>query len=70
MNLYLYDEKHEQILDIIPVTNAANRVTEEVIEDIIDFLDKHNVTNRYKRLVLANSFKQDVVDGESIITFE
>lgn len=64
MKLFLYDEKHDQILDYIDVEDDTQTLR------IIDFLDKNKVTNRYNKLVFAHSYEQKYNgDGFSEITF-
>lgn len=65
MNLYLYDSKHERILDQMPVKDSAE------VEKIIAFLDKNGLTSRYKTLVIANNYRQvEDDDGFSEIVFK
>lgn len=60
VNLYIYDSKHGNVL-------ATLKLPENVDTYL---LENHNVTNRYKELVLANTFSVEYDDGEKYIDFQ
>ncbi len=63
MNLYYYDDKHAFIngtLDLGPLTEEQLAL----LSKVIIFLDQNYITNRYKRLILAESYKSEY-DSES-----
>jgi hypothetical protein len=64
MNLYFYDDKHQQIIDEIKINNL------DETQRIIRFLNKNQITNRYKMLVIAKSYRTYSEEGESYIEFD
>jgi hypothetical protein len=66
LKLYLYDEKHEQIL----AEKAILAKEKLFLEEIITFLNDNGVLNRYKQLAICSyaEVKYDE-DGEPTIEF-
>jgi hypothetical protein len=58
MYLFLYDEKHEQILAQMFINDALK----EELEKIIKFADENKLTNRYKRLIIAKDYNVKLLD--------
>ena len=70
MQLFIYDEKHEQVPGAIDLGNLTQH-EEAIVQKIIAFLDSKQITDRYKRLILANRYRLsfDSGDVESRIIF-
>lgn len=64
MNLYLYDDMNQQVIDEIQINNL------DEVQRIIRFLNKNRITNRYKMLVIAKSYRTYSEEGESYIEFD
>ncbi len=60
MKLFIYDEKHDRVNGVLDLGSLAKN-EEEIVEKIIEWLDMEEITTRYHRLVLAESFKM-VID--------
>lgn len=69
MKLFIHDEKHEQINGSLELGNLSVESL-ALLEKIVEFLDSEGITDRYKRLVFADGYKQTYPDGESLIEFE
>lgn len=69
MNLYIHDEKHEQIVGELNLGEITEK-EKEIIRKICDFLEEKAITNRYKSLVLAESYEVKNDDGEPLIVFD
>jgi hypothetical protein len=52
MKLFLYDEKHEQVIDELELETKEI----ETVEKVIKFLNKNYLTNRYKQLLIAEKY--------------
>ena len=68
MKLFLYDQKHEQIHGEIDLGKIDDKQA-VLLEKVIKFLDGQRITNRYKTLIVAESFKITYEDGEPEIEF-
>jgi hypothetical protein len=64
MNLYLYDDMNQQVIDEIQINNL------DEAQRIIRFLNKNRITDRYKMLVIAESYRTYSEESESYIEFE
>lgn len=64
MNLYIYDSRHEQVLDELPITNIAQA------EQMALFLEKNGFTTSYNMLVIAYSYIVDYDEGDRYIKFK
>lgn len=69
MKLFLYDEKHEQVNSYLDLGTLSEREV-ELLDQVTVWLEREGVLNRYKNLVIAESYKQTYEDGESQIQFE
>ena len=70
MNLYLHDEKHEQIIGTASLGNLSVEQI-EMVQNIIRFLDEYKITTRYKQLVLAKSVEVSWDEnGEPMVQFD
>ncbi len=69
MQLFLYDNKHDRLIDGMPLPDDLTEREKLLLEKVIDFLDIKNVLNRYQRLRIANRCIQDSNDGEPILRF-
>lgn len=70
MKLFLYDEKHENVIDELDL-GKLNYKQEMFANDIIKFLEINNITSRYKDLVLAEKYQVTYdEDGNKEIMFE
>jgi hypothetical protein len=52
MKLFLYDGKHEQVIDELELETKEI----ETVEKVIKFLNKNYLTNRYKQLLIAEKY--------------
>jgi hypothetical protein len=71
MKLFIYDEKHERVngeLDLGDISDTEN----QLLEKVIAFLDKENITDRYGSLELANgySYYADFEDEFPVVLWE
>jgi hypothetical protein len=71
LNLYLYDEKHENVFADLSL-GPISKDTEEAIEKVIEFLDTKEITTRYSQLRLAKSYSKtfDKETSEYVVSFE
>jgi hypothetical protein len=69
MKLFLYDEKHHQVYDMIDLGELSNK---EIIllQKVAYFLGKNAITDRYKSLVVADSYTQTYPEDESEIEWD
>lgn len=69
MNIYLYDQHREVILDVFSIPNTNNI---GIIENILNWLEERSITNEYKKLVIAKSYvkKYDEESGLTTIEFQ
>jgi len=65
MKLFIYDEKHQAINGEMDLSITERKK----IQEILDFLDRNRITNRYKRLVIAKGYEKKWVEGEPEIVF-
>ena len=56
MKLYLYNQQDGQIFSAIDIGDISDE-TKEAINTTISFLESNAITDRYKKLVLANGCK-------------
>ena len=68
MKLFLYDEKHQQLIDNLDLGNLSNEEIAQ-INKIIDFLEDNHILDRYKNLTLANKAEVQYEDGEPSLNF-
>lgn len=68
MTLFIYDSKHENVGDGLDLGELSPE-TEKLLDRVIDWLDKKQVTNRYNSLVLAHTYNVSYPDGEKQIEF-
>jgi hypothetical protein len=52
MKLFLYDGKHEQVIDELELETKEI----ETVEKVIKFLNKNYLTNRYEQLLIAEKY--------------
>lgn len=64
MKLFLYDEKHEQVLDEMDINNVYE------VGRMVNFLKKNKLTNQYIRFIIAKSYEVDYADGERLVIFD
>lgn len=64
MNLYLYDDKHKQIINEIEIKNL------DEAQRIINFINKSKIVDRYRTLIIAESYRIKYEYGESYIEFD
>ena len=69
MKLFLYDDKHQQVNSYLDLGSLGEREV-GMLEQITAWLEREGVLNRYKNVVVAESYKQTYDDGESQIEFE
>lgn len=64
MNLYIYDEKHEQIIGSMPI------IHQEQAELIVQFLEEHGFSSHYHKFVIARDYVENYdFDGNKEIEF-
>jgi hypothetical protein len=69
MKLFLYDEKHESVIDELDLGNL-DAATTAMFEQVIGFLDWNKVTGRYRRLVVADRYRVEYEDDFASVVFE
>lgn len=68
MKLFIYDQKHEQVHGELDLGELDDKQV-VLLETVVKFLDEQKITDRYKTLTIAESFKINYDDGESEIEF-
>ena len=66
--LFIHDEKHEQVIGELDLGEITKK-EEILIGKIIKFLADNELTDRYKRLVLAEDFKR-IYENKDIFEVE
>lgn len=67
MNLYLYDGHHEKVIDQFTLPNKIDLNT---LTNIIEWLATNNILDKYKNLILANSYEQEYNEESGLTTVE
>ena len=62
MKLFIYDEKHERVLDELEL-DPLTPDQADLLHAVIEFLGRNRLTDRYSRLVIANGY-ETVLDEE------
>lgn len=67
INLYLFDEKHDSIIGTFQLPQNVDGF---LITGLINFFEKHEVTNRYRRLIVAEGADCDLDEnGDAKVVF-
>ena len=68
MNLYVYDSHHDRVMDKL---SLGDHPPLKLLHEIIRFLERNNVTNDYKELVVAEGYEKtyDEEAGEYQVEF-
>lgn len=59
MKLFLYDDKHDHVFGELDL-GVVSPETNELIEKIISFLEENGITDRYKNIVLGQSYTREL----------
>jgi hypothetical protein len=67
MKLFLYDQHHERILTEMDIPDGANL---DLLNEIVDWLEANKVTDNYKKLIIANSYRIVIDEGLRTVEFD